>query len=461
MFNPTERQQDFLNAIFRDQKKFVLYGGAAGGGKSYILRWANIAHLLNLARQGHPHVRVGLFCEDFPALRERHLAKIRLEVPQWLGRYRDSVHELQLDDRYGGGIIAFRNLDDVSKYLSAEFAAISIDELTRNPMDVFDFLRMRLRWPDIEYTPFMAGTNPGGIGHSWVKQIWIDRDIPPDLLKYYSPDDFHFIPAKAQDNPHLTESYYISLKSLPENLRKAYAEGSWDVFEGQVFTEWRPDVHVCEPFEIPSNWPRYRSLDWGFTKPYAVYWHAIDYNGVIWTYRELYGSMGSPDTGSQETAEKVAKMILKLEKDEKIFYGVADTNIWERKGTSQGKTIADNFAENGVFWNKAIKGPNSRIQGKMQMHNRLRGWNYGTEEWKPAWKVFSTCKNLIRTLPSLTYDERRVEDVNTRQEDHAYDSIRYFFIERPFVPVMPAPGKRIDAYDEVEKPSSTGGYMSA
>jgi len=455
MFNPTSRQNDFLQAL-RDKKKFILYGGAAGGGKSYVLRWANIAFLLDCARKGFPYVRVGLFCEDFPALRERHLSKIPYEVPTWLGKLRESTHELRLNERYGGGIIAFRNLDDPAKYLSAEFAAISIDELTRNDMNVFNFLRMRLRWPGLEYNPFMAATNPGGKGHAWVRQIWIDKVIPQELKDFYSKDDFCFIPAKATDNPHLTSSYYTQLQSLPEKLRKAYAEGSWDVFEGQVFTEWKNDVHVVEHFEIPKSWPRYRSLDWGFTKPFAVYWHAVDFDGVIWTYRELYGSGGSPDVGSQETATEVGRLILEMEKDDRIEYGVSDTNIWERKGNSQGKTIADDFADVGIYWNKAKKGPNSRVQGKMQIHNRLRGWNFGTEKWKPAWQVTDACPHLIRTLPALVYDDRRVEDVDTDQEDHAYDSVRYFMTERPFVPVMDEPPKRRDIYDiEDEKKEAT------
>ena len=459
LINPTERQTQFLQAL-KDKKKFILYGGAAGGGKSYILRWANIAYLLDCARKGHRNVRVGLFCEDYPALKDRHLDKIRFEIPSWLGTYRGTDHNFVLADRFGGGVISFRNLDDVSKYLSAEFAAISVDELTRNGIEIFNFLRMRLRWPGIEYNPFMGATNPGSRGNGWVKMIWIDKQLPPEIEAFYGADDFAFIPAMATDNPHLTESYYIALSSLPEKLRKAYKEGNWDVFEGQVFTEFDQNKHVVDDFEIPASWPRFRSMDWGFTHPYAVYWHAVDYDGVIWTYRELYGWGGTPNVGSQEIASDVAKKIVAIEAEaeETISYGVADTQIWDRIGGS-GKTIAEDFTDAGIHWTKAQKEPGSNIQGKMQVHNRLRGWNYDTPQWKPAWQIFRSCKHLIRTLPNLVYDENRAEEVSRKQENHSYDAVKYFFRERPFTPIQLEKPKPRDSYAYDDETEGDSGWM--
>lgn len=177
------------------------------------------------------------------------------------------------------------------------------------------------------------------------------------------------------------------------------------------------NVHVCEPFEIPSGWERLRSMDWGFTKPYAVYGGAVDYDGVVYIVNEYYGCVpGSPDTGTKETAREVANKIKHLN-----GYGVADPAIWQRTG-HDGPTIQEIFAEEGVVFDKA---DNDRLAGKMQVHIRLR-------EQKLV--IFSTCTNLIRTLPALVYDKRHVEDVDTTQEDHAYDALRYMLMSRPITP---------------------------
>lgn len=312
VIKPTFRQRDFLKTVLSNV--YTLYGGAAGGGKSYILRWTLVYLLVRWYKTTKiKGIRVGLFCEDYPSLQDRHLSKIRLEFPVWLGRYKESTHELTLSPQLGGGVICFRNLDNPSKYLSSEFAAIAIDELTLNVQGVFDFLRMRLRWPGIENTKFIAGTNPGGIGHGWVKNLFIDMKLPPELEAYRNK--IAFVRAKVTDNPHLPQSYIDNLNTLPEALRRAYLEGDWDIFEGQVFTEWRKELHVCEPFEIPASWSRFRSLDWGYSKPYSIHWYAVDHDGVLYVYREMYGcKSGTVDTGTQETAKEVAARAIKLKK---------------------------------------------------------------------------------------------------------------------------------------------------
>lgn len=147
--------------------------------------------------------------------------------------------------------MAFRNLDKVSKYLSSEFAAIAVDELTLNNQTVFDFLRMRLRWPGIDDPKFIAGTNPGGVGHTWVKAIFVDGEIPKELQAYKSRNSF--CQSVCKDNPYLPASYLEALATLPDELRKAYLDGSWDIFEGQFFSGWNRDVHVVKPFKIPDG----------------------------------------------------------------------------------------------------------------------------------------------------------------------------------------------------------------
>ena len=207
--------------------KYVLFGGSVGSGKSYWIRWSCIYWLMKYyAKYGLKGVRAGLFCEDYPALNDRHLSKIRFEFPDWLGTYNQARNEFTLAPEYGSGIIAFRNLDDPSKYLSVEFAVIAIDEVNRNPKTTFDMLRSRHRWPGIRDTKFFAGCNP--LGEAWVKNMWVKRLFPPDEKEQY---EFVFVPALPTDNPNLPVEYYKSLESLPEVQRKAYLEGNWDAFD--------------------------------------------------------------------------------------------------------------------------------------------------------------------------------------------------------------------------------------
>lgn len=219
------KQQVALDAT--KKWKFVLFGGSVGSGKSYWIRWSAIWWLMEYyAKYGIKGVRAGVFCEDYPSLNDRHLTKVKFEFPSWLGKFNEAKHEFTLAPEYGSGIIAFRNLDDPSKYLSVEFAVIAIDEINRNPKTTFDMLRSRHRWPGIKDTKFFAGCNP--LGEAWVKNMWVKRLFPPDEKEQY---EFVFIPALPTDNPHLPQEYYKSLESLPENQRRAYLEGNWDAFD--------------------------------------------------------------------------------------------------------------------------------------------------------------------------------------------------------------------------------------
>jgi len=207
--------------------KFVLFGGSVGSGKSYWLRWSAVYWLMKYyAKYQLKGVRAGVFCEDYPSLNDRHLTKVKYEFPNWLGKFNEQKHEFTLASEYGSGIIAFRNLDEPEKYLSVEFALIAIDEINRNPKTTFDMLRSRHRWPGIKDVKFIAGCNP--LGEAWVKNMWVKRLFPPNEKEQY---EFVFVPALPTDNPHLDESYYKSLESLPENQRKAYLEGNWDAFD--------------------------------------------------------------------------------------------------------------------------------------------------------------------------------------------------------------------------------------
>jgi hypothetical protein len=221
-FSP--KQQEALYAT--EQYKFTLYGGSMGAGKSYWLRWSCIYWLLKLAAETkQPGIRAALFCEDYGALNDRHISKVKTEFPAALGSYNEQRHEFQLNPHFGGGILAFRNLDDPSKYLSSEFAVIAVDEVIKNSKDTFNILRTRLRWMGVRRPVWLGATNPG---EGWVKQYWIDRAFSPSEQE---PKEFFYVAALPKDNPYLPKEYFASLESLPEAERKAYLEGDWSAFE--------------------------------------------------------------------------------------------------------------------------------------------------------------------------------------------------------------------------------------
>ena len=280
-FQPKQKEAEEATSKY----DYLFYGGSAGPGKSYFLRKYPVRFLVDYCfhKLGKRGVRAGLFCEDYPALHDRHLSRIPYEFPKDLGEYKAQQHEFVLNKRIGGGTIAFRNLDDPSKYLSSEFALIEVDELTKNTKETFNFLRLRKRWPGIERTKFIGASNPGGVGHDWVKQLWIEGNFPEEETE---KDQFHFIKALPQDNRYLPQSYYNTLSALPEKLRKAYRDGNWDVFEGQYFSEWDANRHVVRPFEIPPSFRRFRAYDHGRAKPECCLWFAVHYDRRAFAYRE-------------------------------------------------------------------------------------------------------------------------------------------------------------------------------
>lgn len=415
-----------------DSHRFTLYGGAAGGGKSYWLRWYTVRWLIKMSQKHQIQGLVaGLFCEDYPSLKDRHISKMANEFPDWMGTLSESsIYGLsfKLDPSLGGGILALRNLDDASKYFSSEFGLIAVDELTKNQRETFDFLRMRLRWPRLPDTKFIAGTNPGEIGHEWVKKLWVDK-----IFDEYEQEkeEFAYVPATVDDNKqNIDPSYVRALDSLPPQLREAYRHGNWNIFKGQFFSEFSPEQHIVKranEFKIPDGWLKGISIDIsGRNGITSAHWYAIDYDGNVWCYREYY----STGLDSDQHALNIAELC--KEKDsagefigwENIRYIVMDNSAWDKLGYPE--TTIEVYQRK---WNEVdmpvisvIPSSKNRVMGWDFVHQHLR-WD---DQVKPKLKIFESCPNMIRTLPSLICDDKVVGDINTRGEDHAADDLRYF-----------------------------------
>lgn len=427
--------------------KFLLYGGALGGGKSYFLRWYSVRRLIILAKHFGIEAPVGMLaCEDYPSLKDRQLSKIGREFPKWLGKLHED-HKTYgrcfiLNERWGGGVLCFRNLDDPSKYASAEFAFICVDELTKNVYTTFDQLRTRLRAPgltDVE-CQFVAGTNPGSVGHGWVKQFWMDKVFPEEWVKpidYRS--QFAYVPSLADDNPHLDESYWNMLNTLPEALRKPFRYGDWNVFIGQAFMEFSSVNHVVkETMTAPEGAPLYMTMDWGFGAPFSIGWWWVDNDGRVYRFMEWYGFTGTPNQGLRLTDSQIAEGIVEREERAnltgKSIIRLANPDAFNKKpdyrGGGQGKSTAEVFSDYKIY---LTPGDPSRALKIRQFRERLRV----RPGEAPMMMVYPNCVQFIRTIPSIVMDKNNIEDVDTTCEDHIYDEAALIGMARPLALSQP------------------------
>jgi len=439
----TERQMEVCAAVDSGMYKYLLYGGCLGGGKSYLLRWILVRLLMAwYFEKGLTWVQVMLACEDYPSLKDRQLTKIAREFPAWLGKgysdHKDYGRCFILAPEYGNGVICFRNLDDSSKYQSAEFAAIGIDELTKNPFDTFNDLRMRLRWSGLNdnETLFFGGTNPGGIGHAFCKAFWIDGIFPPE---YKEPTDytkkFKFIQSKAEDNPYLDATYWNMLNTLPLHLRAAFRDGSWDTFIGQAFQEWNRHHHVIKSIPVPKDAPLFMTFDWGFGAPFSANWYWIDSDGRFYMFAEWYGWNGTPNQGLRLSDSEIAEGIKVREESmgfnttDKTNNGIVfnpqitrfcDPTCFNKKpdyrGGGQGASTADEFRMKGIVLRP---GDPARVLKWRQVHQRL---HVPIEDGKvvgvPMMQIYDNCIHFIRTLSTLVVNPNNPEDIDSSGEDH-------------------------------------------
>jgi hypothetical protein len=286
-----------------------------------------------------------------------------------------------------------------------------VDQLEKNTYGTFNTLRGSLRWPGVKHNPFLGTANPGGIGHLFVKQIWVDHNPPAELVPL--ADEFIYIKALPKDNPYLPPSYWEELESQPEPLRSAWLLGDWTIFAGQALPSWSELKHTIPPRELPNHWPRWRSVDWGYAKPWCCLWWAMDPDlGRKYIYREAYEV--------QLTDTQQARIIKEMTPPtERISITYADPSMWAKKNVKNVVTsTAQEYQDEGVTLTRA---DNDRLSGKRKLDRVLAPLPDGL----PGLLVFNTCYNVVRTLPALPSDPNNPEDVDTRADDHAYDAIKY------------------------------------
>ena len=407
-------QTDFLASPEID----VLYGGAAGGGKSYAmlvdpLRYAHrAAHRALILRRSMPELRElidksrELYPQAFPGCKFREVEKL------W--------------NFPSGAKIEFGFLErdaDVYRYQGQAYSWIGFDEITHLPTEFsWNYLASRLRTTDSEITPYLRCTaNPGGVGSQWVKKRYVTSAPPNESFEGEDGLTRKFIPARLQDNPYLCQDgrYEHMLQALQAVQRKQLLEGDWDVAEGAAFTEFDLQTHVIIPFEIPLGWERVKGIDYGYASESACIWGSVDpTDGTLIIYRELYRK--------NLTGVDLAHMITHMEvRDPYSVQGVLDTSAWARTGTT-GPTVGETLQRAGHKLRRADK---NRIQGKIQLHEYLRVQQSG----RPRLQIFNTCPNLIRELQGIPLDKNNPEDVDTHAADHAYDALRYLIMSRPRV----------------------------
>lgn len=416
---PNPKQEIF----FRAKNKYIAYGGARGGGKSWAMRTKCVLLALN-----YDGIQILLLRRTLGELRENHLMPMR-KMLEGIAKYRTAEKDFRFPN---GSRIKLGYCDtesDVLQYQGQAYEVIGLEEATHFTEKQFTALTESNRISgnmNKEFSPRMYFTcNPGGVGHDWVKRLFVDRNYRENEEE----KDYIFIKSLVYDNHFLMNNnpeYVQTLERLPEKRKRAMLYGDWDAFEGQFFEEFRNNsdgyltrlnTHVIEPFDVPYPWIIYRSFDWGYSRPFSCGWWAIDFNGIAYRILELYGCCpNSSNEGVKWTSHKVFQEIKRIENEHKwlkgkMIRGIADPSIWQVNG---GEAIIEAADKNGVHFEKA---DNSRIPGWQQVRNRLAFDENGI----PMLYVFNNCKAFIRTFPTLVYDTNKVEDLNTDGEDHIAD----------------------------------------
>jgi len=418
---------------------FVLYGGAAGGGKSKALRMDLIAWCLSV-----PGLQAYLFRRTLPELEDNHIRFIKDELPNESGTYNETKHVFTFVNSSAIHFCFAQRDDDIKTHQGAEMHVLAADEaalmsefqlnylMTRNRLGGF-----REKVPE-KYLALLPravfGSNPGGPGHQWLKANFIDPSPPMTKFVhqgYKRPSIF--IPARMTDNRYIDVGYEHQFIGLPAEYAKALREGDWDAVVGQALPITR-ERHQVEPFLIPSHWTRFMSIDWGLAKPFAICWFAVSDGltaggkfipkGAAVLYREWYGWNGQRNQGSRTPAVKVGSGVLSIENGERIDYRIADSSMWSAQdGPSPAEAMAD--GNNLVLQSTGRK-------DRAALYANAIAYIQGDTDG-PGFYAFSSCDHFWRTVPTLTMDQVNPEKgYDTDQEDHMADAVLYGLFSRPY-----------------------------
>ena len=416
----------------RDRHRYVAYGGARGGGKSWFVRWKAV---LLCAR--FPGIKVLITRKTYRELLNNHIVPLD-GILHGVARYNKSDKVFRFPN---GSTIWFGYCaadGDLGQYQGAEYDVWFADEAGQMQESWITQIDACVRGANDFPKRTYYTLNPGGPSHGYFKRLFVDRKFQDGE----HPEDYSFIQALVTDNRALMEAqpeYLRSLEKLPPKIREAWLYGRWDVYEGQFFEDFRdvPEhyrdrrwTHVIEPFVPDKGWTVCRSYDFGYGKPFSCAWWAVDYDGVLYRILELYGCTRTPNEGVKWTPDRQFAEIRRIETEHpwlkgREITGVADPAIWD---ASRGESVAQTAARYGVYFSP---GDNERIAGWMQCHYRLQF----DENGYPRMYVFRNCRAFIRTVPLMLYSQTRPEDLDTALEDHVCDEWRYFCMSRPVRPI--------------------------
>lgn len=426
VLNLNERQKLF----FKARRRFIAYGGARGGGKTWAVR---IKAMLLACR--YAGIKILIVRRSFQELRDNHILPLQMELRD-LARWKEQEKRFIFPN---GSYIRFGYCSaerDVLQYQGQEYDIIFIDEATQLTEFQFQTFKGCLRGANDFPKRMYLTCNPGGVGHAWVKRLFIDRQY----VEGERPEDYEFIQAKVTDNPVLMKKdpeYINMLRSLPYELREAWLNGSWDIFAGQYFSEWNRDVHVVEPFAIPSWWRRYITMDYGLDM-LAAYLIVVDDHDMAYVVQEVYKGRDLGEGAKGLIVSEAAAEVKALAGNGDIAAYLAPPDLWNARQET-GKSVADIFAESGIYLTQTN---NDRIDGWMAMHERLHVFEDEQGVQVAKLRIFPQCVNLIRTLPQLRYDDKRINDVATEPHEltHGSDAIRgwcVYWTRRASAPAAP------------------------
>ncbi len=427
------KQAEFVNSPCR----YTAYGGARGGGKTHVLIRAAIRGCLT-----YPGLKVLIIRRTYPELEQTIIQPMNQLINSatmdgrpcgdMIASYNGSMRMLFFSTK---STVKFGHLQSaaaITEYQGQEYDWIFMDEATHFTEWEFRTLGATLRGTNDIPKRFYLTCNPGGVGHQWVKRLFVTREYE----KGENGKDYLFIPATVEDNEELLKAspeYIQMLDALPDDIRAAHRYGDWDAMAGQYFNEFKREKHVFDPFPIPKEWPRYRCFDYGLDM-FACLWFAVDFEGRVWVYRE-YCEKGLI------VSDAAAAMRRLTPPEEQIQYTVAPPDMWSTMKDT-GKTMAEIYTREGIG---LVKASNQRVQGWMIVKEGLKDRADG----KPGLMISADCARLIRDLPALQHDEKNPSDCAKQPHDitHVPDALRYGMVYRTMGAVM-TPVRDLEAEDE-------------